>query len=706
MQLSSAIVLLACSLPSAAADFATYIGDVYPYNIAAIAADASGNTYLTGSRTITVSGNPQGSDVFVSKVDPSGVVTLIATFSGQGSDQANGIAVDPSGNIYIVGSSTSPDFPLRNPVQNGRYPSGPHAGFGNGFLVKMKPDGTVLYSTFLGGTTGASSMTAVAADAQGNAYVTGYTFATDSGCTQGLPCSTVAFLTNTLSPSVSGAFIAKISPTGDRILYAGRIAVPGQPCQGGFCPTTATVGASIAIDPAGNAYLAGNTYGTGLPTTPGVLQPKGVGAFVGKVNAAGAGLVFLTLLGTASETPEGDLAGFEAGTLAYSIAADAAGNAYISGSTWDPNFPATPSAFQPASPIPPATNPPEPRRTSGFVAKLNPAGSAMVWASFLGGSTGSDQARTVALDSADDVWVSGTTQSADFPASSGFPGGSEFLTEFSWSGSSLLYAARFPGASVAAALVIDRSAVVHYAGSTGTIATLTPGQASSARIYGMANAAGGVLAGRIAPGEVISIYGMHLGPSVPATASFDSNGFLPTTLAGVRLTINGTPAPLLYVSDTQINAVTPLEIVKLVNSAAALQLSNNLSALSGFRVAIDPAIPEVFRLSDGMYAAVLNQDGTINSITNPAKIGSIVSVWATGTGWTPYGEDGLMAHASSGLPCAIYDGYGVISPQYAGAAPGLVIGIVQINFQVTNSSSFSLVVDGVYSDRFSIFLTR
>jgi uncharacterized protein (TIGR03437 family) len=438
-----------------------------------------------------------------------------------------------------------------------------------------------------------------------------------------------------------------------------------------------------------------------------VLEPNGVGAFVAKVNAAGTGLVYLTLLGTASEIPGGDLAAFEIGTQAYAIAADAAGNAYVSGSTWDPNFPATSSAFQPISPIPPNPNPPEPRRTSGFVAKLNASGSAMIWASFLGGSTGSDQARTIALDPANDVWVSGTAQSADFPASSGFPGGNEFLTEFNSSGSALLYAGRFPANSVAAALAIDPGGVVHYAGSAGLVATLTPSQASSPRIYGLANAAGGALAGRIAPGEVISIYGLHLGPSAPVTAGFDSSGFLPTTLAGVQFTINGAPAPLLYVSDTQINAVTPLEMVKLVNAASVLELSNNGLALPIFRVAVDPAIPEVFRLSDGMHAAAINQDGAINSMANPAKVGSIVSIWATGAGWTPVGEDGRISTAAPGLPLTINDGNDVISPEYAGAAPDLVTGMVQINFQVSDSGTFNLIVNGVQSsDGFSIYLTR
>ncbi len=706
MSLSRALFLLACALLSAAADFSTYIGDVYPYHVTAIATDASGNTYVTGSRMIAAAGSAQASDVFVSKIDRAGTVALVGTFGGNGTDAANGIAVDASGNIYVAGNTTSTDFPLLNPVQSAG------SGQGTGFLIKLKPDGTVIYSTYLGGASGPSLMTAVAADAQGNAYVTGQTFAADSGCMPGLPCSAVA---GPGDNQVLAAYFAKISPNGDRILYSGRIAGKGQPCSGLTCVVNATSGTGIAVDASGNAYLAGNTYtSSGLPTTSGVLHPTGIGAFVGKVNAAGTGLAYLTFLGTAAVAPEGDVAALDPATLVYGITADAAGNAYIAGRTWDPNFPATPSAFQPTLPVKP--NPPgNPQPYSGFVAKLNPTGSAMVWASFLGGSTGNDQANTIALDPAGGVWTSGTAGSADFPVSSGFPGGKEFVAEFNPSGSALVFGERMPNTAAAPSrLALDAGGTVHLATGAGVVSTLTPSQSAAARIFGIGNAAGGVMAGRVAPGEVISIYGLHLGPAAPIVASPDSSGFYPTALGGIQLTIAGTPAPLLYVSDTQINAVVPLELAD--GAAATLRLSSNGTALPDFRLFADAAIPQVFRLPGGRSAAAINQDGTINSMANPAKIGSIVAIWVTGIGRTP-GTDGQVQTAaqslcgpdSGGQPrCTIQDANGQsIAPAYAGAAPGLVTGIVQINFAVTGSNSFYLAVNGTkLSDEFSIFLTR
>jgi uncharacterized protein (TIGR03437 family) len=687
------MILLACAPSAAAADYVTYIGDAYTYHVTAIATDSSGGTYVTGSRVIVPQASPL-TDIFVSRLDALGNVTLLATLSGKAADQANGIAVDPSGNIYVVGATTSPDFPLHHPLQATLQ------GGRAGFLVKLAADGTVLYSTYLGGTAGSSRLNAVVGDAQGNAYVTGETFAPDYPHTAGLPASAA-------SPgvgAVSAAFFAKVSPTGDRILYAGGLGATTRACgccSGCFTSTLSNTGTAIAVDSAGDAYITGTTGGTGLATTPAALRTDGIGAFVAKVNASGTGLAYVTLLGSANYIPGGT--GSNPGNRAYAIAVDSAGDAYIAGSTSDPNFPATASAFQPAlslanPPIDPFVEPP----ADAFVAKLNPTGSAMVWATFLGG-TGADQANAIAIDPAGNVWVSGTTQSADFPGSGGFPAGSEFLVAFHPSGSSLSYGSRFPSDTVGAALAIDPSGLVHTAGSTGVVSTLTPGEGTSARLFGAANAAGGDLGGRVAPGELISIYGLDLGPSTPVSATFDTAGFLPTTVAGLQVTINGSPAPLLFVSDTQINAVAPIELVNPV--AASLRLTINGSPLPDFRLVVDTAIPKIFRHRDGSTAAI-NQDGTANSSTNPAKIGSVVSLWVTGAGWTSGLTDGQrQTTAQPGCVCIVHDisqGKDII-PSYAGAAPGMVNGIMQINFQVAGQGHYySLTGTG---DLFSIFVT-
>ena len=334
---------------------------------------------------------------------------------------------------------------------------------------------------------------------------------------------------------------------------------------------------------------------------------------------------------------------------------------------------------------------------NAFVAKLNPTGTAMVWATLLGGS-GGDGAQTVAPDFAGNVWVSGTTQPIGFPDASGFLNGSEFLVELNPSGSALSYSALFPSDTVATGLALDPSGTIHAAGATGLISAFMPGslpgQTTAPWLFGVANSAGGPLAGRIAPGELISLYGLNLGPATPVTGTFDAAGFLPATLGGVTVTIHGAAAPLLYVSDTQINAVAPIEL------SASSTVDLNFAVLT-FRTIVDSVAPQVFRNPDGSAAAI-NQDGTVNSQTNPAKVGSYVSIWATGTGYFP-GSDGQMATGANSFcslprPCVIFDASGTqVDTSYSGAAPDLVNGVIQINFQVTSATSYYLAVVGLGS---------
>ena len=699
------LALLACALPSAAANYSTYIGDTYPHIVAAIAVDSAGNTYITGTRQILSPFLPiPTTDIFVSKLDASGNLTLLTTISGKAADQANAIAVDPAGNIYIAGETYSPDFPLLHALQ-----TTPASLGSTGFLLKLNAAGGMLYSTYLGGTAGSSTLNAIAADSGGNAYVTGSTFASDYPSTAGLPAAMADDLDG---GAASVAFFAKISPAGDKLLYAGGLAGEGRVCGAGSSCFTSTVissGTAIAVDSAGNAYIGGNTFGAGLPTTPGVLQPQGIGGFVAKVNASGTGMAYVTLLGTANYYPPPVAVSSEPATSVYAIAADSSGNAYIAGSTDDPNFPATPSAFQPqldftgqasAFDVPPS---------NAFIAKLNPSGTAMVWATFLGG-TGGDWAAGLALDSAANVWIVGTTHSTDFPQAAGFPNGTEFLAELSANGASLLHSQLFPENTVAAGIAVDSGGAVHLAGATGLVSAYAQPSTNTVEVFGIANAAGGILAGRVTPGEVISIYGANLGPAAGVTASFDSAGYLPVTLAGAQVVIDGITAPLLYVSGTQINAVAPVEMTG--TAPVSMQVTAGSQALLPFRLVIDPAIPEVF-LNTAGNAAAINQDGTINSAGNPAKNGTIVAVWATGVGLPITGADGQETTMAQQLcNCLIYAAVpsgsleGSVPVLYAGAAPGTVTGVVQINFQVTgNTSYYVLIANGESSYVFSVYVS-
>ncbi len=701
MKKAVVLSLLVWAVSSRAATYTTYVGDAYPYQTSSIATDTNGNTYIAGSRVIGpvtpgFYSVPQTVDILVSKIDAAGNVTSLATFSGKGSDRALGIAVDPAGNIYLAGETTSGDFPLRHPLQSVPYTVAPGNYGTTGFLMKLSPDGAVIYSTYLGGTLGYSSLNAVAVDAAGNAYVTGDTAAQDYQHSAGLPAGQVS---TTPVEQITAAFFAKVSADGSRVLYAGAISA-NPICEAGFATcqggTDYTAGNAIAVDAAGDAYIAGNTNGS-LAGTAGALESSGSGAFVAKVNAAGSGLDYLTPLAN-GQAPFKSSAAYA--DVASAIAVDSSGNVYIAGLTKDPGFPVTAGAFQKI----------QSGSGDAFIAKLNSTGSAMVWATYLGGS-GNDKAQTIALDDSGNVWVSGITASADFPTTaSAAPGGGEFLAELDASGSALLYSAAFPADTVGQALALDPSGTLHVAGGNGLAsafpATAPPGIGSAPWMFGVGNAAGGALSGRLAPAELISIYGLHLGPSAPSWGTFDASGYLPVTLAGSQVKINGIAAPLLYVSATQINAVAPVESTP--GSSVELQITQAGSAIAALRLMVDAAVPQVFRTANG-GAAAINQDGSFNSQANPAPAGTYVSIWATGTGYAPSADGQLIAGPDQfcdlqSIYCSVFQSDGTpVTVSYSGSAPDLVTGAIQINFQVGPSPNYYIAVDGAASDGFFLY---
>lgn len=658
-----------------AGDFTTSLGDAYPYMISAITTDAAGNTYVVGSRAIggayytgILIGDPSsittvqsflagGSDVFVSKLDPNGQLLFTDIFAGKGVDTGTAIALDPSGNIYIAGMTTSSDFPLSKALQ-----TTPNAA-GTGFIMKLSNDGTtILYSTYLGGTQGQTSISSLATDSKGNLYLTGYTNASDYPHTPGMPAGKVS--SNPLSTAtISGAILTSISAAGDKILYSGVLAGTVAPfCPSGFCPFgIQTAGASIAVNASGSAYIAGNSDASNLPSTPGAMMPSGVGGFVAKVNATGTGLSYLTYIGSAINYY----------THPTSIAVDAAGNAYLGGSTGDPKLAITPGAFQSTFNSTPSLN-------DGFLAKLKPDASGFVWATYLGAAGTTVQ--SIAADAAGNVWATGTATSATFPNATGWSTGTDFVVGLNAAASQTTFSQLYPDGTAGQFLALDPSGLLHVAGRNGFVSAIAPAAAPTMKIFNFTNAFGGSATARIAPGEVISIYGPGIGPSTAASAA-PVGGFYPKTLAGAQVTINGINMPLLYVSANQINAVVPMALATGAGATVRVIAGNNVSP--GYPVWLAPSAPQA-------YPAVLNQDGTINSKSNPAKGGSTVTFYATG--WPSNfsgladGQVATTAFDSCTGSCQVSATGNIFTPNatvtYGGVAPGIVAGVTQFNVHI------------------------
>lgn len=351
-----------------------------------VAVDGSGNAYVTGATDspdfaiVNASQSTFGGgsrDAFVMKLNPTGSALIYSTFlGGSDSDFATRIAVDPSGHAYVTGLADSTDFPTVNAL----YQRGPFSGV---FVAKLNPSGsTLVYSTFLGGSGNGEFAYAIAADSSGNAYVAGQTQSTD------LPT------VNAFQPALAGsvdAFVVKLNPAGSSVIYTTYL---------GGSDAEAALG--LAVDSGGYAYVTGATSSTDFPIAN-AFQPAlsgGEDAFAAKLSPVGA-LVYATYLGGS----EGD-----GGT---DIAVDALGSAHVIGWTRSTDFP-TVNALQPT--LAPFDTPCHggPPATDVFVTKLNPAGSALSYSTYLGGSCG-DDGSAIAVDAAGNAYVVGTTGSSDFP---------------------------------------------------------------------------------------------------------------------------------------------------------------------------------------------------------------------------------------------------------------------------------------------------
>jgi uncharacterized protein (TIGR03437 family) len=240
------------------------------------------------------------------------------------------------------------------------------------------------------------------------------------------------------------------------------------------------------------------------------------------------------------------------------------------------------------------------------------------------------------------VWATGMTTSTTFPNANGWTAGIDFLVGVNASGSQLVYSALYPSLTVEQAVSVDHSGLVHVAGGNAFVAAIDPQAVPANNIFAFQNVFGGNVTARLSPAEVVAIYGPGIGPTTAISAT-PTNGFYPTTLGGVEVSINGANIPLLYVSANQINAVFPMEVT--ANSAATVRVTNGTAVTANYPVRIVGSAPQA-------YPTVINQDGTINSNSNPAPAGSIVTFYVTGFQFTfaPL-ADGQVATVANNDAC-------------------------------------------------------
>jgi len=423
--------------------YSTYLGEGVGYGIAV---DSAGSAYVTG-QTDSISfptvnafqpmfAGPGGpyvgvfGDAFITKLNALGALAYSTYLGGStgyfpdsGGDTGVGIAVDLAGNAYVVGSTSSTDFPTKNafrPTFAGSFvaklnaagaldystyfpgetfgiavdPAGSAyitgidgvttpGAFGadrpaGAFVTKFNPSGMTLdYSANLSGTrTNAATGFAIAVDSAGNACVTGETAALDFPVKNAYQS---ASRKDPSSPYATDAFVTKLNSTGTDLVYSTYLGSSG---------ANETRGLGIAVDSAGSVYVTGITPDSSdFPTTPGAFQTSPGNSFVTKFDAQGV-LIYSTYFGL--------------GVQAFSIAVDSAGSTYVTGNLAVGNVP--------------ILNPFQTTIASGWVTKLNAAGSGLVYSSYLGGGNGASEGTSaIAVDASGNAYVTGVTDSTNFP---------------------------------------------------------------------------------------------------------------------------------------------------------------------------------------------------------------------------------------------------------------------------------------------------
>ncbi len=601
--------------------YSTYLGGSVADYGNSIAVDSSGEAYVTG---IAESANFPGTgpssiqptlggsnNAFVTKINAAGTAIVYSTYlGGSGSDTGNGIAVDSSGNAYVTGVTASTDFPTMNPIQPAMS-----GDFYNVFVTEINAEGTMLvYSTYLGGNgndghaglgINGDAAYGIAVDPAGNAYVTGLTFSSNFPTKNPLQA--------TLGSGANfNSFVTEISAGGTALVYSTYLG--GDYDDQGY---------AIAVDSAGNAYVTGSTNSPNFPgtstspiqsTLEGTsasscsvidLAPCVTNAFVTKIAAGGMAIVYSTYLGGTT------------GDIGAGIAVDSSGNAYVTGSAGSANFPGTSS-----SPIQSHLGGlGADYVTNAFVTEINAAGTALVYSTYLGGST-SDAGNAIAVDSSGNAYVTGYTDSADFPTVNAIQPSlidfsDLFVSEINAGGTALVYSTYLGGSpnydDSGHGIAVDCSGSAYVTGSTestnfnGTTSSLiqptkpnVPDN-STGFVTKIAPVAFTTSAGRIG---VCAVPVASLPTPLPAGVTFPY-GFFSWTVTGL------TPGQTVTVTMT-FPAAIPSDAQYWKVIGGEWTNATSLFTANGTNVA-------TLTITDGGFG---DEDGTVNgSITDPGGVG-------------------------------------------------------------------------------------
>ena len=614
-----------------------------PFTYSSVVELPNGGSLLIGSApAVGASAQSTHKQIVLAATGVAGGPPAFPAIGGSGNDVSLAAAVDSKGNIWIVGSTDSDDFILVNPIAAKKVPYRTA-----GFVLELDPTAvTLLFSTYLGGDTLANPFclcpysteaTAITIDSTGNVYVGGTTDEPDFPTTPGVFMKTAAAGVDSFADNFYYSFAVKISPAG-KLLYGTFLGTGTADCEGGTCEgedSTFSHVTSLAVDSAGALAVAGIQGGESAPTT----------AFLSKLSADANSFTALPSF----PVP---------GTLGpMVIAEDANSNLNVFGAYNAQGGLITPGLF---------------------AAKLSSNGS-VIYSTDLGQSPDANLTGMV-LDSSGNAYLVGTSSSAQFPALAGIPAiGSGFVLRLNPTGTAAETLFRLPATTIGLPPAMDANGNLLLANRIGWLLTLAPSyDFQTPAVVSALNAASYVPLPDLVPGQLISLFGFGLSEA--------------------QVSIGGAAATVLYSGANQLNVQVPFNGAGADIQVAATGGTVSANGLPGTNGTFAGTSLGIFT-TDGSHAAALNQDGTVNSASNPAAKGSIVSLFGSGALWPKGSADG--ATATQAMPLdqeqnqfEILDASGTpLSILYEGAAPGLIFGVFQLNVQLTPDAVLPLTLE-------------
>jgi hypothetical protein len=586
-----------------------------------IAVVPTGEVFLAGSTSVpdfpATTGAFQttmksgSNNAFVAKLDTNGNLLWATYLGGSGIDGANGVAIDSQGNVYVVGSTSSIDFPTTSGGFQSTFPACGAPSCSHAFVTGLNSTGTaLLYSSYLGssGSTAANDVAnGATVDASGNIFVTGKAAAPDFPTTPGA-------LQNTFTTTNGTSFVAKIDPHQSGIgslIYSTFL--------GGSDKFEDGQGNGIVNDAQGNAYVTGTTSSANFPTTPGAFLTKPATGYVAELNPSGSSIIFGTYLGGTSGMP-----GLTCPDSPKSLAVNSSG-IYVVGVTMSRDFPVTSGAFQTTML----------GSSAAFVSKLNPAGSALIYSTLLGG-TGTpfdicspvDYATGIALDASGNAYVTGVAASPDFPmpvtsatlepvcqiaSDFNLPDcAAGFVTVVPPTGASLLFSSflgGYTGGAGLAGIAMDGAGKIYVTGY-GTLPVVGGAKTTGATVLAKIDMNGTAPAVALLP-LTLSLGTVGTGATTPAQAvTLTNRGNAALNVTNVSIT--GTPATGSFAQSNNCPASLPPAGSCTINISFT---ASALGASTGTLTVADSAF------DSPQFTTLSAAGGTVGATTNTSSLG-------------------------------------------------------------------------------------